>query len=163
MQFQAQAFRGTSTTRPNGSPMRRREDVALGELIDRYEARGGFATSDEVAGRMRSYWRQPISILARWIVSRKLVSFDWRGQIMLPLFQFEQPRMSPQQGIVEVINELAELMEDQDIAEWFVRPNDALDLAMPVDVVLRDPDAVLDAARCTRRALSTHRLHALVS
>src|ERR1700759_4193117 len=69
-------------------PQRRREDVVLADLIAGYGAHGGLASTDEVVGLMRPHWRQPISILARWIIGRKVVSFMGRTQFVLPVFQF---------------------------------------------------------------------------
>jgi hypothetical protein len=34
---------------------------------------------------------KPISLVARWIISRTVISFGWRSQTLLPLFQFDEP------------------------------------------------------------------------
>ncbi len=133
--------------------LRRRDDAVLCELLDRYESHGGVASTTDVVGLMREHWRQPISMLSQWIVSRKVVSFTSRGQLMLPLFQFLRPRMRPNDCVQQVSALLADLMDDEGLAAWFVRPSEWMGQAMPVDFIVADPKAVLVAARQTRERL----------
>lgn len=137
--------------------MRRRDDLAVVRLIADYDAHGGLATSDEVVLLMRPYWRQPVSTLAKWIVNRQLVAFSWRDQLLLPLFQFARPRMAPRAAVSDSALELGEYLEDQGVARWFVEANRSLHQATPVDVLLSDPDSVVEAARATRVALADER------
>lgn len=51
-------------------PGRRRDDARLSTLMSSFGEHGGIASSDEIVGLMRPHWRQPISMLARWIVTR---------------------------------------------------------------------------------------------
>lgn len=152
------ASRTVSNPRRVDVPLRRREDAVLSELIDRYTVHGGLASPDEVIGLMRPYWRQPISILAKWIVDHKVVSFIWRSQILLPMFQFERPRMTPHESVAEAAPQLADLMDDEGVAAWFIRPCEWLRQARPVDFAAIDPVSVADAARRTRQTLMAHRL-----
>ena len=145
-----------SSCRPH---LRRRDDAVLCELLDRYEEHGGVASATDVASLMREHWRQPISMLSQWIVSRKVVSFTSRDRMMLPLFQFLRPRMTPNDCVQQVVAQLADLMDDEGLAAWFVRPSEWMGHAMPVDFVVADPKAVLGAARRTReRLLARHAL-----
>ena len=139
-------------------PMRRRDDVALAELIASYGAHGGLASTDEVVGLMRPHWRQPISILAKWIIGRKVVSFTSRTQFVLPVFQFARPRMTPYDAVGDCSIELGDLIGVEAFAAWFVRPCEWLGQRMPVDLLSNDPDAVVDAASRTRLALMACRL-----
>ena len=82
MQVNASAFEPATTTRSFVVPLRRREDAALAELIAGYGAHGGLASTDELVGLMRPHWRQPISILAKWIIGRKVVSFIDRKSVV---------------------------------------------------------------------------------
>ena len=106
---------------------------------------------------MRPYWRQPISVLAKWIVSRKVVSFASGTQLLIPRFQFTRPRMTPSQAIADCSLELGEFVDDQAFAAWFVRPCEWLGQRMPVDLLSTTPDAVVDAATRTRFALMAFR------
>jgi hypothetical protein len=153
-------FESATTTPPFAVASRRREDLALAELIDGYGAHGGLASTDELVGLMRPYWRQPISILARWIVGRKVVSFMSRTQFVLPVFQFARPRMTPNEAVSDCSIELGDFMGVEAFAAWFVRPCEWLGRRMPVDLLSNDPDAVVDAAARTRLALMACRLSA---
>jgi len=148
-----------------GCPMRRRDDVYLSSLMDSYGTHGGLSSHDEVVGAMRSYWRQPVSILARWIVDRRIVSFVWKSQILLPLFQFARPRMAPHQGVVDACTELNDVMDDEGLAGWFIQPNACLESAAPADRAVAEPEAVIEAARRARLDLVSRRrvIHAVDS
>jgi hypothetical protein len=125
---------------------RRRDDARLTALMTGFDELGGVASSDEVVGLMRPHWRQPISMLARWIVTRQLVTFTWKTQLLMPLFQFERPRMAPLEGVVDVVRTLTGVLDDEGIALWFVQPNANLEDARPLDVVVANPIAVFVAA-----------------
>ena len=97
---------------------------------------------------MRSW--QPISLLARWIVGREVISFDWQSTTMLPLFQFDLSSMTMRQSVTELLHELTEVFDDWDLALWFAQPNSWLDQQAPVALLNLDPKGVLDAARADR-------------
>jgi uncharacterized protein (DUF2384 family) len=137
----------------NPVPARRRDDVALIRLIDSYGVRGGLASPEGIVNLMRPYWRQPISILARWIIGRRVVSFSWRAQMLLPAFQFERPRMTPNPVVADCSLAFGESTDDEGFAAWFVRPCEWLDQRMPVDLLSMDPGAVIAAAASTRLAM----------
>jgi hypothetical protein len=148
MQVQTNASVDTGPGRANFG--RRRDDARLSTLMSSFGEQGGVASSDEVIGLMRPYWRQPISMLARWIVTRQLVNFNWRTQLLLPLFQFDRPRMTPREGVVDAVRVLAEGLDDEAIALWFVEPNPWLRGASPMSAEFSDPDGLLEAARHAR-------------
>lgn len=130
--------------------LRRRDDTRGLDLLDGYGRRGGLATGDELALRLREHWRQPISVLARWVVARKVVSFSWRGQLLLPLFQFEFPRGNPHPGVLESAPALHQKMDELGVAAWFLQPHPWLGGAAPADRVADDPRAVVEAALAWR-------------
>ncbi len=146
-------FKRADQTTGNCTFQRRRDDFALIGLIDQYGEHGGLASPDEVISLMRPHWRQPISILARWILDRKLVSFYWCTQILLPSFQFERPRMTPSRAVSDCLRELGGALDDEGLASWFVRPCPWLDQQIPVDLLLREPESVIEAAVQTRNSL----------
>jgi hypothetical protein len=152
MQILAPSMQSTSSCR-----LRRRDDLTHLELIDRFGERGGLASTDELVHLMRPHWRQPISILAKWIIGRRALSFSWHSRILLPLFQFDAPRMTPKQVIVDCSIELGELVDDEGLAAWFVRPSEWLDGRTPLDLTLDDPDMAVEAAARTRLALAASR------
>jgi hypothetical protein len=95
---------------------------------------------------------QPVSTLARWIVAGEIVSLVWQSRLLLPLFQFKLPELSLRRGVSAVIAELNGVFDDQGLAIWFARPNSLLGGETPVDLIAREPAAVLQAARADRFA-----------
>ena len=115
---------------------------------------GGVASGDQIAYLLRDRLDQPISTVARWIVGRHVVSYVWRCQPMLPLFQFDLPRVAVHAPVADVIRELRDVYADCRLAMWFVEPNLWLDGARPVQLIGTSPLAVLDAARADRLVAS---------
>ena len=117
-----------------------------------YASSGGVVSGAEIVLLLRGHSSQSISRVARWIVAREVVQFKWRGETLLPLFQFDLANMSVRPHTRRVIAELAPAFDDMDLAQWFVRPNSRLADALPVDLFERDLLAVLAAARADRLA-----------
>ena len=115
-----------------------------------YAQHGGLASADEVAHRLRLRSEQPISVLARWIVARKIVNLRWQSQTLIPLFQFDLQDMSLRSGAVNAIAELTGAFDDWELALWFVQANAWLHDAAPIDQIEEDEAAVLEAARADR-------------
>jgi acyl-CoA synthetase (AMP-forming)/AMP-acid ligase II len=115
-----------------------------------YARNGGLASGDEVAQLLRWRSEQPISTLARWIVARTIVSFEWQSQTLIPLFQFDPSDMSPSAATVDVIRELSDVFDDWELASWFAQPNVWLHDAAPVVAIRKDQLGVLQAARADR-------------
>jgi hypothetical protein len=115
-----------------------------------FSVHGGMASGEEVARQLRQRCDQPISMLARWIVSRTVVSIAWRAQTLLPTFQFDRRDMSLRTPVVQAIAELRDVFDDWDLALWFAQPNAWLKDSSPVDLLAQDDTAVLQAARADR-------------
>jgi hypothetical protein len=140
-----------SPGRPAAAPaMRRLEDRQFLEMDRSYARSGGTATGDEVARRLRRWSEQPLSTIARWIVDRRIVCFEWEGQTLVPLFQFDLDDMTIRAGVTAVVNELKDVFDMWELAVWFAQPNTWLDEACPVDEILTRPHDVLQAARSDR-------------
>ena len=119
-------------------------------LVNGFRRTGGLASSDEVLCWLRPHVDQPISVLARWIVTRQAVSLEWQGCTLLPVFQFDREDMSLRAGPREVAIELRGAFDDWDVASWFSQPNSWLSGVAPVDLIATDQAAVLQAARADR-------------
>ena len=126
------------------------EDRQFLAMQGAYARTGGLAFGDDVAQLLRRRSEQPISTLAHWIVARTIVTFEWRSQTLIPLFQFDPLDMSRRAGTVEVIRELSDIFDDWELASWFAQPNVWLDDATPVDAIRDDQPRVLQAARVDR-------------
>ena len=138
------------TARPQGPAGRRLEDQQFLLMKEGFAASGGLCGGDLVARRMRSQFDQPISMLARWIVTRQAVNILWQSQWMLPLFQFDPATMGVCPAVKQVLAELSDVFDDWDLALWFVQRNAWLDGQAPVTVIATDAPAVRDAARADR-------------
>lgn len=111
---------------------------------------GGCLPADEVCALLRAQWDQPLSRLARWIVQREVASVTWRGQVWLPLFQFERPSLDVVPAAADVVRMLRCVYDDWELAEWFARPNSLLAGGSPATRITSDPCAVKEAARLDR-------------
>lgn len=118
-------------------------------LLNAYRASGGLADGSEIAAR------QPftgLSALARAITSRTVVSLDWAGQRWLPIFQFEPGDLAVRPPVRVLIEELSDVLDDWELADWFVEPNAWLRGATPLQLVDTDFARVHDTARALRFA-----------
>lgn len=125
-------------------------DREYGELEHAFRASGGIAGTDRVTALLAARTDQPISLLARWIVGREVLSFEWNGGTMLPMFQFDPATLSPRPEVTAVIREFGSTFSDWEICLWFARPNAWLGRVAPVDGMLADARALHDAARADR-------------
>jgi hypothetical protein len=122
-------------------------------LADAFRSSGGVIGSDDLTQLLGRRSEQPISLLARWIVDRRVVHFKCNGQLVLPLFQFELPSLNVLPAVAEVIAELGGYFDDGQIAEWFAMPNCWLQGTSPAGMMVAQPTAVLQTARADRFAL----------
>jgi hypothetical protein len=116
---------------------------------------GGLVSGDELADRLRQplshdalpQVSQPISLVARWIVSGAVISLDSPWGILLPLFQFDLPRAAPLPAVLMVRAELQGALDSVDEALWFVTPNEWLNGERPAAALRAELPAVRRAAR----------------
>jgi len=135
------------------------------DLASRFAQSGGVVTGDQLAELLRGALSagdgaasaaavgQPISVVARWIVSRGALAFACPQGWLLPMFQFDLARTSPsilRPGVAAVLAELDDVYEGVELALWFVTPNNWLSGAQPAHILRSNPEAVLQAARADR-------------
>jgi hypothetical protein len=142
MQLASNASESTSVWRPAGSastalPVRgsfTRDEQFL-DLLAAYRGFGGLARFSEFA------WRRPRSglwDLDRAIVSRDVISLDWGENRWLPVCQFEPGNLVVRNPIRILIADLSIVLDDWDLAAWFVEPHTWLGGAVPLEVVDSD-------------------------
>ncbi|WP_425258812.1 hypothetical protein ACPOLB_25230 [Rubrivivax sp. RP6-9] len=126
--------------------------TTLKAVLRRYQQQGGLAGGDEVSSRLRGVVEQPISTLARWIVAREVVVLPCESVLLLllPLFQFDFRAGRVLPAVSAALSELRPVFDDWDLASWFATPNVLLDAAAPMQCLLHDPAAVVEAARTDR-------------
>lgn len=135
---------------PNRDRGQRLEDRQFLAMELAYRLHGGFATGDELTRRLRRHVDQPLSRLAKWIVARDVVCISWQAQTLMPLFQFDLAGMTVRSDATRILRELTDIFDDWEIAVWFSQANQWLADRTPVDALVDDPAAVLDAARADR-------------
>lgn len=124
-----------------------RVDLSDDELLRRYDAVDGLTTGDHLAWLMSDCVEQAVSVVARWIVARRVVCLRAQGQLLLPWFQFDRTTMTPRPEVVAVVDALHEWLDDGGVATWFVTPHGALEGQWPLRALRLDPSAVLNVAR----------------
>ena len=144
------AARGTGATTVAQPIFRSVADRQFACLQTAFARHGGMATGEDITVRLRRRSDQPISVLARWIVSRSIVNVTRASETLIPVFQFDLPTMTILPGVSKVVLELCSVFDDWELALWFAEPNLWLQDASPVDVLSENPEAVFQAARADR-------------
>ena len=116
------------------------------------------ASGDEVALRLvdsasqagGASGGQAISLVARWIVSRSVVTVMGPHGWMLPVFQFDLATSTPKPCMAPVLAELRGVFADAELALWFVSSNDWLKGDQPAMAMHKNLPGVLHAARADR-------------
>ena len=128
--------------------------ICLHDAVEFFDSRGGIKKGDEVASLMRRHFNQPIGLLARWIIERKVLSLRWHGDVLIPMFQFDLASMIVHAQVAMVVSELEPSWEDLRVTSWFMRSNPLLDGFTPFVALESEPLAVLQAAHATRASMS---------
>lgn len=130
----------------NGEP----QEPRSAQLLAALRQGGGVVTPDQLAALMRPHHDQPVSVIARWVKQRTILSVCWRGQTFIPLIQFNPRSMQPREDFVSVMRELADAFDDWELASWLAEPNAWLDGRTPARCLDEDLRGVLHAARADR-------------
>jgi hypothetical protein len=125
-------------------------DATFVAMLGAYRCSGGLARVDEVVTLLEGAGHPAVATLARWIVDCSVIGFEWEAQTWLPWFQFGAADHVPGPALRAVIAELHSAYDGWELAHWFARPNSALAGCAPVDRIVHDADAVLQAARADR-------------
>ena len=120
------------------------------EMLNAYRGSGGLARAPEVLTLFHRCHGPDTSMLARWIVHREVICFEWQSQSWLPLFQFDRLNLHPHLSLRPIFIDLSGIYNPWQMAVWFARPNQWLGNRSPVDALLFDLPAVVDTARTDR-------------
>lgn len=122
----------------------RRNSEARLELLREFES----LTASEVADLAGSSATNRSALATRWRKEGRIFSVRHRGVQYFPGFQLGDD-YRPLPILLPVLDALGEeAMSDWETALWFTTRTGWLDDRRPVDLLTKDPDAVLDAARC---------------
>ncbi len=142
------AVDGAQVDALTGRPGACGRDTEFVALLAAYRSTGGLARTHEVVGLLRNDHDRPnTEQLARWIVTRQIISFDWQQQTWFPCFQFDRDTGRPHRVVADIVRALSTTLDDWQIACWFVRPQPWADGAVPAECLLCQPAVVLAAAR----------------
>ncbi len=125
------------------------QDRRFADVLRAYKDVGGLGRGDEVAERFRACGGE-LSQLARWIVERHVLSFEWRSELWLPWFQFHPVHMTVDATTRQIAGELTGTFDGMQLARWFVEPNCWLGNRKPAALLADAPDDVRHAARTDR-------------
>jgi len=117
------------------------------DLLAAYRMSGGLATGHEISARRPV---DGLSELARVIAAREVIGVEWSGQRWLPFFQFERGDVAVRQPVRALVREMSDFLDDWELAEWMVQPNQWLDDSQPLHLLTTDFARVYDAARALR-------------
>jgi hypothetical protein len=109
------------------------------------------ARGEDLAHTMAAHRQGDYASLARQIVDRDVLCFDWEASYWLPMFQFDLRDLSVRCDLLPVIGELQNDCDDWALAGWFARAHADLGGRAPVDLLDTDLAAVLVAARAGRQ------------
>lgn len=127
-------------------------------LLQRYRCGGGLARLGEVAGRAllrrgsggAAQLHALSCDLAQDVMQGRTLGWAWRGELWLPLVQFRAEDMALKPTYAGVLAELGAVLEELELAYWFVQPHAALRERAPLLILEQDAVAVLAAARADR-------------
>jgi hypothetical protein len=111
----------------------------------------GAYSGREVAAMAGSGARNRFQVAHRWKKAGRIFGVPYQGDTVYLAFQF-----SADGEPLPVIREVLGALDDWgpwDLAGWFVFRSRRLEQRRPVDLLERDPDAVIAAARAERRAV----------
>jgi hypothetical protein len=124
------------------------QDRGFVALLQNYKDCGGLGRGDEVADQFKTQGRG-VSQLARWIVEHHVISFDFRGEIWMPWFQFDHD-MLVKADVRQVVDTFSDNFDGLHLARWFAEPNCWLDDRKPQHLLTTELAEVLHAARTDR-------------
>lgn len=119
-------------------------------LLTAYLWSGGMARSLDVARHLAERQGAHFSSLERLLATKAVFAFEWRGNLWLPMFQFESKEMFVKPASRQVLAALAGVFDSWTIACWFQEPNLWLQGRRPIDQLDVNPMAVVAAARGDR-------------
>src|SRR5260221_3764861 len=117
-------------------------DRAVAGVLSAFRRHGGLARGDDIADRLRQLHGTNLSALARRIVARELICFEWHGELWLPLLQFDWVDMSLQPVIRQVAAELAGVFQAWEVCCLLAAAYSLVVHRAPLDVLRDGPSAV---------------------
>lgn len=115
-----------------------------------YRPTGGLASGDELARLIQDHRCGELLTLAGLVGAGDIFGFDWHGTFRVPMFQFDLHDLSIRPQLRPVLELLAPVFDGLALAVWFAQPNCWLGGRRPVELLVDDLPAVLQAAATDR-------------
>ena len=134
-----------STVSPAAASQAQRNAEARQELIDEF----GLYDSDQVAELAGSAATNRSATASRWLAAGRIFTVNHRGARLYPSFQFGTDG-HPRPVIASVLEVFQPYgLDGWETALWFTTASGWLDDQRPVDLLTREPDQIVEAARRT--------------
>lgn len=131
------------TASPAAATQQQRNAAAREELLNEF----GLHDSERIAEDAGSKARNRSATASRWLSENRIFAVDHRGANLFPGFQFG-PEGQPRPVIKRVLDVFAPYgLSGWEIALWFTTATGWLDDDRPVDLLIKSPDDVVEAAR----------------
>lgn len=117
---------------------------ALGRIC---RASGGIARGDDLGRLLEDCHCGHFVDLARLIVRREILAFDWRGSLWVPMFQFDLRDLSVHPAMRRVLAGVDAAVDGWTLAVWFAQPHGAMQGRRPLELLNLEPETVVRAAR----------------
>ncbi len=132
-----------TTVSPAGARQAQRNAEARQELIDEF----GLRDSDQIADLAGSAASNRSATASRWLAAGKIFAVNHRGARLFPNFQFGTDG-HPRPVIAKVLEVFEPYgLDGWETALWFTTRTGWLDDERPVDLLTREPELVIGAAR----------------
>lgn len=125
--------------------------AAFAAMCKAFRPSGGMARGEDLAHTMAAHRQGDYASLARQIVDRDVLSFEWEASYWLPMFQFDLHDLSVRRDLLPLIWELQNDCDGWALATWFARAHADLGGQAPVELLDTELAAVLVAARAGRQ------------
>lgn len=148
----AEALRAIDEPRLCAWPVRAPSGSSFVALLEAFRPSGG-TVPGEILGRLLQEHHPGEDVsLARLVFSGQVFGFEWRGNLWLPMFQFEPADLSIRAGPQEIRAALPAGWPGWRQAAWFAQPQARLGGQCAADLLVTRLPAVLAAALAARAA-----------
>ena len=128
-------------------------EFQFASMLNAYRASGGLGGVQDIVQMLQRHDSSATLTLARWILKRQVICFEWRPMTWLPWlpwFQFRPGVTTQQLELAPVFAELAAVFDPWEMAIWFAQPNSWLANCRPADSSQADSTAVMLAGQADR-------------
>jgi hypothetical protein len=136
------------TPTPALSPKVVRLELAKAKMRNHVLESATWLTAGEIAGRIGSSSSNPNAQTTKWKRANKIFAIVVDGVDRFPAYALDEDQnYRPRPAMQAIILAFGPKWKGWDLAFWFAAANDYLDGKQPQEVILVDPDLVIEAAK----------------